>query len=242
MDSPITSPGDVKRLGTILAIWAHPDDESFCAGGLLAAAVQNGQTVVCVTATKGEAGVQDAKRWPPAQLGDIRAHELQQALNALGVAHHYWLDCQDGRCQQADKTQIMQQLTQLINRYQPQTILTFGPDGLTGHPDHQCVSEWVTDVTKGTDIAIYHVVQEETSYRSELAEADKQFQIYFNISRPPLRKKADCDIGLALDKDLLTTKRRALEVMPSQTEALLAGMSPQALQALIGTECFIRAK
>jgi hypothetical protein len=57
---------DIKQLGTILFVAAHPDDESFLAGGILAAAVANGQTVVVYTATRGEAGVQDRNKCPRA--------------------------------------------------------------------------------------------------------------------------------------------------------------------------------
>ena len=75
----IKTTDDIKHLGTILFVAAHPDDETFNAGGILAAAARNGQTVIVVTATKGEGGVQDESRWPADSLGDIRAKELKQA-------------------------------------------------------------------------------------------------------------------------------------------------------------------
>lgn len=93
---------DVRQLGTILSIWAHPDDETFCAGGLLAAAVNNGQTVACITATRGEAGVQDEARWPAEQLGDIREKELKAALKELGITNHHMLHYADGECAAVD--------------------------------------------------------------------------------------------------------------------------------------------
>ena len=64
-------------LGSILAIWAHPDDESYCCAGLMAAAVRAGERVVCVTATRGELGSTDLERWPAGpQLADVRTKEL----------------------------------------------------------------------------------------------------------------------------------------------------------------------
>src|SRR4249919_2707816 len=61
-------PGPVSELrGTILSVWAHPDDETYLAAGLMAAAVQAGQRVVCVTATRGELGSTDPDRWPPGE-------------------------------------------------------------------------------------------------------------------------------------------------------------------------------
>ena len=56
---------DIVALGTILSIWAHPDDEAFLAGGIMAMAVDEGSRVVCVTATRGEAGSTDPERFPP---------------------------------------------------------------------------------------------------------------------------------------------------------------------------------
>lgn len=58
----ITKQDDVKQLGRIMGIWAHPDDETWCAAGLLAMAADNGQDTCCVTITKGELGVQDESR------------------------------------------------------------------------------------------------------------------------------------------------------------------------------------
>src|SRR5918998_1048475 len=57
--------GGVAELGTILGIWAHPDDEAYLSGGLMAMARDNGSRVVCVTATRGELGTPDPAAWPP---------------------------------------------------------------------------------------------------------------------------------------------------------------------------------
>ena len=62
---------DIRELGTILSVWAHPDDEAYLCGGIMAMATAAGSRVVCVTATRGELGVTDALRWPPEQLPAI---------------------------------------------------------------------------------------------------------------------------------------------------------------------------
>ena len=64
------------RLGTVLGIWAHPDDEAFLSAGLMAAARDAGNRVVCVTATLGEHGTDNPARWPPHRLRALRRHEL----------------------------------------------------------------------------------------------------------------------------------------------------------------------
>lgn len=235
----IRTKDDVKKLGTILSVWAHPDDETYTCGGLMAVAIENGQTVACVTATRGEAGVQDESRWPAKHLGRIREAELMAALNELGITNHHWLDYKDGCCCNVSEQEGGDRLVELINQYQPDTILTFGPDGLTGHPDHQTVSCWVDCATQGKSIAVYHAVEEERSYEDFLREADKQFNIYFNIDKPPVRNLNDCEIGLILGGDIIIKKFNALKAMPSQTEVLLTNTPKEHLKRMLRHECFV---
>ena len=60
----------MAELGTILGVWAHPDDETYLTAGLMARAADDGERVVCVTATKGEGGSWDEKRWPSETMGE----------------------------------------------------------------------------------------------------------------------------------------------------------------------------
>src|SRR4051812_25700340 len=89
---------DPGRLGTILGVWAHPDDEAYLSAGIMAAAVDAGQRVVCITATRGEAGSLDHERWPPETLAETREKELDACLQLLGVTEHTWLGFPDGGC------------------------------------------------------------------------------------------------------------------------------------------------
>ena len=70
--SPARTITDVTQLGTVLGIWAHPDDEAFLSAGLMAAARDAGQRVVCVTATLGEHGTDDPGSWPPNRMARVR--------------------------------------------------------------------------------------------------------------------------------------------------------------------------
>ena len=76
---------DVAELGTVLGVWAHPDDEAYLSAGLMALARDNGQRVVCVTATRGELGTPDPAAWPPDRLAAERTRELACSLAILGV-------------------------------------------------------------------------------------------------------------------------------------------------------------
>lgn len=236
----ITTPEDIKRLGTILGVWAHPDDESFTCGGLLAAAVQSGQRVVCITATKGEAG---ESKYPADQLGDIRAAELQKALKILGVLEHHWLDYLDGHCRDIETTAAVGKISQIISGVQPDTILTFGPDGLTGHPDHAAVSMWtdraVEKLSQPPDI--FHVVTDEECYGHYLKPVDEKINIFFNIDEPVLRGPEQSDIYLKLSDELMRKKYMALKAMESQTESLFQNFDVDAIANAFGIEAFVKA-
>src|SRR3954454_19850439 len=93
---------DIRALGTIMGIWAHPDDEAYLSGGLMALARANGQRVVCVTATRGELGTTDPAAWPAERLAPEPTLELADCLAVLGVHELHWLDYRDGGCAAAD--------------------------------------------------------------------------------------------------------------------------------------------
>ncbi len=95
-------------LGTILGVWAHPDDETYLCGGLMARAVRAGDRVVCVTATRGELGSPDEERWPSGpELAAVRTAEMETALAYLGVTEHHWLDYPDGGCGDVDQNDAL---------------------------------------------------------------------------------------------------------------------------------------
>ncbi len=243
MKARIVTTDDVRLLGTILGVWAHPDDESFVAGGLLAAAAQNGQTVACVTATKGEAGVRDIVKYPPATLGETRAAELQTALGILGVPRHSWLGYADGHCNEATEADAVAQLLALIGQYRPDSIVTFGPDGLTGHDDHRMVSRWAGLAADAAAVRprIYHAVYTPEQYdRARLL--DKQVNLFFNIERPPLVEPHDCAIAYWLPQEILLLKRRAFEAMPSQMDDLLRLLPGEKFNQIFGSEYFVEFK
>ena len=130
-------------LGTILSVWAHPDDETYLAGGVMAAAAERGQRVVCVSATAGEHGTPDPQTWPPERLGQLRRWEAAAAMAVLGVSEHRFLGLPDGALVDHE-AEGRAAIGRLLDEIEPDTILTFGPDGVTFHPDHIAVSRWTT--------------------------------------------------------------------------------------------------
>ncbi len=137
---------DVSELGTTLGVWAHPDDDIYLSAGIMAAAARNGQRVVDVTATRGEGGSMDEERWPSATMGEVRTRELLRSLEILGVREHRFLE---GLVDVDMETPLgdagAPQVAAIIEEVRPDTVLTFGPEGMTGHEGHRSVSRWTTD-------------------------------------------------------------------------------------------------
>lgn len=236
----ISNQADIKRLGKIMGVWAHPDDETFSSAGVMAGAIENGQEVVCLTATKGEGGVQDESRWPARNLADIRAKEMKQALEAVGIHNHHWLGFRDGDCKNHDKKGV-ELVLGYINKYKPDTILTFGKNGFTGHDDHIAVGRWAREAVKllRTKLDIYSVTCTKQHYFGGLKKVDEKINIFFNLEQPFLIDESACDILFKLPKHILDKKFNAIKAMPSQTEFLLKTFSEQELRDVYNNEAFL---
>jgi LmbE family N-acetylglucosaminyl deacetylase len=140
----------------MLAIFAHPDDESFGAGGTLAKYASQDVQVVLLCLTRGEAGIPGVK---PKEAGSIRTRELRQAAEHLGI-EVYFLDYPDGGLARTNSQTLLEMIACWIDLIQPQVVLTFGPEGVSGHPDHITISHIVTEAydlvyKKGVLLYIY---------------------------------------------------------------------------------------
>ncbi len=124
----------------MLVILAHPDDESFAVGGTLAKYAHQDVQVILLCATRGEAGIPGVN---PEEAGDIRERELRKAAEHLGI-EVYFLGYLDGELAQTKPEALLETIACWIDLVQPQVILTFGPDGVSGHPDHVTISHIVT--------------------------------------------------------------------------------------------------
>ncbi len=123
--------------GSILCVYAHPDDESFGAGGALAAYAAQGVPVDLLCATRGEAGqLGDPPVTTQAQLGAAREAALREAVRLLGFRELILLDHHDGQVQDVPYTTLLREVTDVMRRIRPTTVLCFGPRGIYGHPDH----------------------------------------------------------------------------------------------------------
>jgi LmbE family N-acetylglucosaminyl deacetylase len=142
-----------NEIQTIMAILAHPDDES-AIGQILAKYASEGKNVVLVIATDGRYGVEEHAGIPPGDtLAMIRMKESICACEILGIEKPIFLDAHDvfgamnGMGEYFKQTaEVKQKLTRTITEINPDAIITFGPDGDTGHMDHKGISDLVTEV------------------------------------------------------------------------------------------------
>jgi LmbE family N-acetylglucosaminyl deacetylase len=232
----------ISDLGTILGVWAHPDDEAYLSGGLMAMARDVGSRVVCVTATRGELGTPDPDTWPPQRLAVERTGELARCLEILGVTEHHWLGYRDGECPQVDPSEVVARLCELIDEVRPDTVLTFGPDGITGHPDHQTISAWTTkafDRAAPSGARLLYAALSEPRMRRWKSLGDS-LGIY--LPGYPVITPADrLAVDLELDPNTAARKVRALAAQTTQTAGLIAALGVDCYTAWVGVESFAAA-
>jgi len=131
----------------VLAVFAHPDDESLACGGTLARLADAGVRVILICASRGERGSSTG----PARddhLAPRRALEACKAAAALGIAQLIMLDHPDGDLQWAHVTELHAEIVMALRRYDPAAVITFGEDGLYWHRDHVGVHERTTTAVR----------------------------------------------------------------------------------------------
>jgi LmbE family N-acetylglucosaminyl deacetylase len=129
----------------LLGVFAHPDDETFCAGGTFARYAKGGAEITVVSATRGQAGqIRDSSTGTRRTIAAVREAELRLACQRLGVARVRCWDYLDGALAEADFPGLVGQVVQLIREFQPNVVISFGPDGGYGHPDHITISAATT--------------------------------------------------------------------------------------------------
>jgi len=153
----------------LLAIFAHPDDETFGAGGTMALAAAAGVPTWIVCATDGDQGGEaGARELDP----ELRRGELRCAMAALGVDEPIFLGYgdsgmegwakPDGCLALADREEVVARLVEVIHELRPAAVVTFDPGGIYGHPDHVTISARATEAfrraaaTPGGPTTLYH--------------------------------------------------------------------------------------
>ncbi|MEW5873483.1 MAG: PIG-L deacetylase family protein [Chloroflexota bacterium] len=221
--------GDTPRL---LAVFAHPDDETFRPGGTLALLVRLGVVVQVVSATYGEAGsCGEPPLCTPEELPEVRQRELRAACTALGVLPPQFLGYQDGTLEQVEAEAGIAQILSIVNAVQPQVLLSFGPDGLSGHPDHIAIGKWALEAyQRAENVAALYTLAVPQSVAGQLGMRQ-------------VHAVADADIAFGVDvSSVWETKLAAIRCHATQLSATPLLRAPEERQRLFfEREYFVKA-
>ena len=238
---------------SLLAVFAHPDDESLACGGLLASCAARGARVTLLCVTKGEDGPGDEQAIELRRR--TRAGELEAAARVLGLSEVILLDYPDGELKwldpaRSDRLQV--DIAAAIARTSPAVVITFGEDGLYWHPDHIMIHELTTAAVAALGDAapaLYYVTLPPGAIRTivDTVERDvpdgRAHRLVFGIDDPDAFGAFAAPPTLVVDAGPFAARKlEALRCHRSQLrdEALAVVPEATALRVL-GTEHFHRA-
>jgi len=250
----------------LMAVLAHPDDECLGVGGTLAKYASEGVEVFLVTATRGDNGryrglrFDDPQHPGPSALANIRETELRAAASALGVSEVALLDFRDQYLDRANPGEAIGAIVRHIRRIHPQVVVTFGPEGAYGHPDHIAISQFTTAATvaaadstfrcEGIQVGqphavskLYYIAWPESTWKAYQAAFRKLVSTVDGVERHSV-PWPDWAITTVIDtRSFWSTVWRAISCHESQITAYesLQQLSPNDHDALWGYQSFYRA-
>ena len=237
----------MTAVADLLCSVAHPDDESFGLGSLVAGAVAAGARVVLLCATRGEAGDDQtgAGRTGDA-LGEVREQELRAAAAELGVAQVEVLGFADSGWEgpapanalvNADEA-LVTAVHHALARHRPRVVVTMDPTGSDGHRDHAAIGAATTTafIRHGDAAALYHWCLPRSVMDRWVAERGNDAGVYAS----PRLGRPDADITTVVDGEaLLDVRRRAVAAHASQASPFL-GLSSDLEAAFLTCDHLVR--
>jgi LmbE family N-acetylglucosaminyl deacetylase len=250
-----------------MAVLAHPDDESLGVGGVLAKYASEGVDVFLLTATRGDRGryrghrVDEPEHPGASALAKIREAELRAAASALGVREVSLLDYPDQYLDRADPREAVAGIAGHLRRVRPDVVVTFGPDGAYGHPDHIAICQFTTaavvaaaDPAFGEDGAdatqpphsvakLYYLAWPASTWAAYQAAVKKLISTVDGVERQAT-PWPDWALTTVIDtRPFWATVWRAVSCHESQVAAYgrLKDLSPEHHEALWGWQSFYRA-
>jgi LmbE family N-acetylglucosaminyl deacetylase len=238
--------------GGVLGVFAHPDDESLLAGGVLAALAASGRRVAIVSMTRGERGPTELPGLTVGSaLGDVREAELLRAARALGASSAECLDYPDGDLAGVDERQAARQLSRILVRERPELVLSFSDEGLYWHPDHLAVSRLLNAALAlagrgGAQVWLYGATWPQGHARRlvSLMQARGLTADLWGLEPDAFGAAAD-SITTRLDvRQFLPAKLAALRAYASQIgpSHLLSVLPDDLAEEFLGCEFFVRIK
>jgi len=238
----------MKETLALLVVFAHPDDESFGPAATLAQYVAQGVRITLLCATRGEVGeISDPHLATPETLGQVREEELRCACRVIGIQEWRVLGYRDGQMSSYDPQEVEGKVVRAIREVRPQVVLTFGPDGISGHLDHITTGKATTDA--------FFSAGDEERFSEHMAEGlfpHKAQKLYY-VAVPRSRFRAmsldlpgTCDDRITTVIDVvpfLEVKKRALACHKTQLPPgnIFAQMSNEEIRRWWGKEHFVLA-
>ncbi len=257
----------MTRRARLMAVLAHPDDESLGVGGTLARYASDGVDVFLVTATRGDGGRfrglrrGDPRHPGPEALATLREAELRAAAAALGVRGLSLLGYPDQHLDRAEPREAIRRIVGELRRTRPDVVVTFGPDGAYGHPDHIAISQLATAAvvaaadggfdSGGADAGapphavskLYYLAWPESTWRAYQAAVGTLSSAVDGVERHAV-PWPDWAITTVIDTgDVWPVVWRAVSCHESQVAAYerLRDLPPEHHRALWGRQSFYRA-
>jgi LmbE family N-acetylglucosaminyl deacetylase len=228
-------------IGDILGVWAHPDDEAWLSAGLMMTAVAAGRRVVCLTATRGEAGFPDGDPRSPEQRAAVREAEMANSLSIMGVTEHRYLGYGDGLCSQVPDAEPVETIASLIDEMRPASVLTFGPDGGTGHFDHVAVCRWATQAVERAglpDTRLMYMTKTNTWTSEFFGGIDPSTVMMIEGMEIEQVDESELAVWYACEGDVLDRKLAAMRAQTSQIEPFVETVGVDRFRALLREEFF----
>jgi LmbE family N-acetylglucosaminyl deacetylase len=146
LDADSMTKNTSKHILSLLGVFAHPDDEGSCSGSLAKYVAEAGAKAYVACATRGDGVDAEIKNEAATRetLGQVRSQELRCACETLGVEPPIFLGYQDGEVDKIPLDDAARRMAKLIRELCPLVVITHGPEGGYGHPDHIAVSAFTT--------------------------------------------------------------------------------------------------
>jgi LmbE family N-acetylglucosaminyl deacetylase len=252
---------------TLMAVHAHPDDESSSTGGVLATYSDAGVRTVVVTCTNGEFGDAPGGVKPgedghdAAGVAQLRLAELRKACEILGVTDLETLGYHDSGMPDWEYrnspeafcnvplAEVSGRISELIERYRPQVVVTYDPDGPYQHPDHVHAARAATDAVAASDIPakVYYTAIRPSAWRKVMEAlrelgADVPAEDTVTDEMRETMERTERSITTVVDiRPVLGRKRDALFTHASQiSESWFSKLPQDVAEEAFGQESFIR--
>jgi LmbE family N-acetylglucosaminyl deacetylase len=235
-----------------MAVLAHPDDESLGIGGTLAKYASDGVDTFVLTATRGDRGRYrehrpgDAQHPGAAALAEIRERELRAAAAVLGVHDVALLDYGDQQLDRANPREVVASIAEHIRRVRPNVVITFGPDGAYGHPDHVAICQFATAAVVAaadpTVAKLYYIAWPESTWAAYQSAFKKLTSKVDDIERHVV-PWPDWEITTVIDtREFRETVWQAISCHESQMSVYtqLQNLSQEQTDAVWGAQSFYR--